>query len=134
MKQRLLIGAICLSIVALITLFFGCAQSQILGPRLDISKESLDFGTAKIGSAITHTIIIKNVGSEELTLYAYPSCPACMFAELEQYSIPPKSETTLHVKIVETEAGPYEGFIILNSNDPTQWEKKLTVKGTFIDQ
>jgi hypothetical protein len=134
MKKRLLIGAICLSIVALITLSFGCGESQIRVPKIDISEESWDFGTVKTGSDVKHTIIIKNIGSAELTLYAYPSCPACMFLELEKFSIPPKSETKLHVKIVETEAGPYESFIMVDSNDPAQRVKKLTVKGAFINQ
>jgi len=62
------------------------------------------------------------------------SCPACMYLELEKYSIPPKSETKLHIKIVETQAGPYESFITVDSNDPAQQVKKLTVKGTFINQ
>jgi hypothetical protein len=134
MKKLLLTGAICLSIAALTTLFSGCGEPQIRAPKIDIPEKSWDFGTVKIGSVIEHTIIIKNIGSAELTLYAYPSCPACMFLELEKYSIPPKSETKLHVKIVETEVGPYEGFITVDSNDPTQQVKKLTVKGTFINQ
>lgn len=134
MKKRLLIGTICPSIVALITLFSGCGESQIRVPKIDMSEESWDFGTAKIGSDVKHTIVIRNIGSAELTVYAYPSCPACMYLELEKYSIPPKSETKLHIKIVETQAGPYEGFITVDSNDPTQQAKKLTVKGTLINQ
>ena len=137
MKKRLLIGAICLSIAALITLFPGCEKPQIRAPKapkINISEEFWDFGTVKIGSDVKHTIIIRNTGNDTLTLYAYPSCPACMFLELEKFSIPPKSETKLHVKIVETEAGPYEGFITVDSNDPAQRVKKLTVKGAFINQ
>jgi hypothetical protein len=103
-------------------------------PKIDVSEESWDFGTVKIGSEVKHTIIIRNIGSAELTLYAYPNCPACMYLELEKYSIPPKSETKLHIKIIETQAGPYEGFITVDSNDPAQQEKKLTVKGIFINQ
>jgi hypothetical protein len=134
MQKRLLTGAIYLGIAAVVTLFSGCGGSQNRGPKIDISEESWDFGTAKIGSDVKHTIIIRNIGSAELTLYAYPTCPACMYLDLEEYSIPPKSETKLHVKIVETQAGPYEGFIIVDSSDITQQEKKLTVKGTFINQ
>src|SRR4030043_348637 len=95
MKKRSLMGAIWLSILALITLFSGCGEPQILVPKIDISEESWDFGTVKTGSDVKHTIIIKNTGGAELTLYAYPSCPACMYLELEKYSIPPKSETKL---------------------------------------
>ena len=134
MKKRLLTGAICLSIAVLITLFSGCGEPQVRVPKIDISEESWDFGTAKIGSDVKHTIIIKNTGSDELTLYAYPSCPACMYLDIEKYSIPPKSETRLHVRVVERQAGPYEGFIIVDSSDPAQQKKKLAVKGTFIDQ
>jgi hypothetical protein len=125
---------ICLGIATLFNLFYGCGESPIRAPRLDVSEESWDFGTVKIGSDVKHTVIVKNTGSAELTLYAYPSCPACMFLELEKFSIPAKSETKLHVKVVETEAGPYEGFIMVDSSDPTQQVKKLTVKGTFINQ
>ena len=133
MKKLLLTGAICLSIAALITLFFGCGQPQIRVPKIDISEESWDFGTVKIGSDVKHTITIRNIGGDILTLYAYPSCPACMYLELEKYSIPPKSETKLHIKIVETQAGPYEGSIIVDSNDPSQQKKTLTVKGILIN-
>jgi hypothetical protein len=79
MKKLLLIGTICLSIAALITLFSGCVEPQIRAPKIDISEESWDFGTAKIGSDVKHTLIIKNTGGDKLTLYAYPSCPACMY-------------------------------------------------------
>ena len=134
MKKLLLIGTVCLSIAAVITLFSGCGEPQIRAPKINISEESWDFGTVKIGSDVKHTIIIKNTGSDILTLYAYPSCPACMYLELEQYSIPPKSETKLRIiKIVETQAGPYESSIIVDSNDPAQQQKKLTVKGIFIN-
>ena len=133
MKKLLLIGAICLSIAALITLFSGCGESQIRVPKIDISEESWDFGTVKTGSDVKHTIIIKNTGSDTLTLYAYPNCPACMYLELEKYNIPPKGETKLHIKVVETQAGPYEGSITIDSNDPAQQKKTLTVKGTFIN-
>jgi len=133
MKKRLFIEAICLSIAALIS-FFGCAEPQILGPRLAISEESWDFGTVKIGSELEYSIIIKNVGGAELNLYAYPNCPACMYLELGEYNVPPKGETELHIRIVEREAGPYEGFIIVTSNDPAQREKKLTVEGEFISE
>jgi len=138
MKKLLLIEEICLSIAAVITLFPGCEKPQIQAPKapkIDVSEESWDFGTVKIGSDVKHTIIVKNTGSDTLTLYAYPSCPACMYLDLEKYNLPPKSETKLHIiKIVETQAGPYESFIIIDSNDPTQQHKKLTVKGTFINQ
>ena len=137
MKKLSLIGTVCLSIAALITLFSGCRESQIRAPKapkIDVSEESWDFGTVKIGSEVKHTFIIKNTGSDVLTLYAYPSCPACMYLDLEKYNIPPKSETKLHVKIVETQAGPYEGSIIIDSNDPIQQQKKINVKGTFTNQ
>jgi hypothetical protein len=136
MKKLLLIGTVYLNIAALVTLFSGCGEPQIeapKAPKIDVSEESWDFGTVKIGSDVKHTIIVKNTGSDTLTLYAYPSCPACMYLDLEKYDIPPKSETKLHIKVVETQAGPYEGSIIIDSNDPAQQKKKLTVKGTFIN-
>jgi hypothetical protein len=135
MKKRLLIRAICLSIVALIILFFGCGKPRIQVPgvpRLEVSEDSWDFGTVKIGSVVKHTFIIKNSGGANLNFYPYSSCPACILVELESYSIPPKSEMKMNVKVVETQAGPYEGFITIDSNDPARPTVKLTIKGTFI--
>jgi hypothetical protein len=134
MKKQLLTRVICLSTVAFITLFFGCGESQIRVPKIYISEESWDFGTAETRSEVKHTIIIKNTGSAELTFYPYPNCPACIYIDVERYSIPPKSELEMRVKVVETQAGPYEGFITIDSNDPARPVKKLTVKGTFINQ
>ena len=133
MRKRLLIRAICLSSVALITLFFGCWKSQIRVPQIYISEESWDFGTVKIGSVVKHTFIIKNSGGANLNFYPYSSCPACILVEVESYSIPPKSEMKMNVKIVETQTGPYDGLITIDSNDPAMPSKKLTVKGTFIN-
>lgn len=132
MKKNLLIGSIiCLIIVIL---FFVIGKSFNRVPKLEISEESWDFGAIKTGSDLKHTIIIKNTGSAELNLYAYPNCPACMLLELEKYDIPSKSETKLHIKLIDTEEGPYEGYIMLESNDPAKQIRKLTVKGTFIKQ
>ncbi|HEX3045735.1 MAG TPA: DUF1573 domain-containing protein [Bacillota bacterium] len=132
MKKPLLIGAIGLIIVALIILFFVFGKSFLWVPKLEISEESWDFGTVKTGSDLKHTIVIKNTGSAEMNVFPYPNCPACLNLEMAKYDIPPKSEEKLHIKIIKTEAGPFEGYIMLESNDPRRQVTKLPVKGTFI--
>jgi hypothetical protein len=135
LKKPLLIGAIGLIIVALIIVFFvfgKSLKSLLWVPKLEISETSWDFGTVKIRSDLKHTIIIKNTGSAEMNVYPYPNCPACMVLGMETYDIPPNSETEMQIKIIETEVGPYEGYIMLESSDPRRQVTKLTVKGTFI--
>lgn len=133
MKKPLLIGSLIgLIIILLITFVLVFGKSLLWVPKLKISETSWNFGTAKVGSDVKHTLIIKNTGWAKLTAYPYPSCPACLALEMKTYDIPPQSEVKLNIKVIETEAGPYEGYIMLDSNDPKQPVKKLTVKGMFI--
>jgi hypothetical protein len=139
MNKSFLIGTvICLLIIILVILFlvlFGKSiQSLIWVPKLEISEKSWDFGEVKIGSDVKHTFIIKNTGSAELTVYPYSSCPDCLIVEIEKTSVPPKGATKLHAKVTETEEGPYEGFVMLESNDRKQLVQKLKIEGTFIKE
>jgi hypothetical protein len=135
MKKQLLTQAICLSVFAFITLSVGCAKPQIQVPtvaQIEISEDHWDFGTAILGSEVKHTFILKNTGGSDLIFYPYPNCPACIYIDVERYTIAPKSELKMNVKVVETQEGPYEGFITIDSNDLARPQIKITVKGTFI--
>ena len=132
MKKPFLVGAvICLFIIILVLVFGRTIKSFLWVPKLEISEKSWDFGEVKAGSEVKHTFIIKNIGSAELTVYAYSSCPACLLLDIENTSVPPKGVTKLNAKVIETEEGPFEGYVMLESNDRKQWVQKLSVKGTF---
>jgi len=132
MKKILLVGVVSVIIVALLTELIIYKKSNIQGPKLYISEDSWNFGPVKTGSALKHSIILKNTGNSELTFYPYPSCPACMYIELDKYSISPKSEMILTIRITEIQEGPYEGYVKIESNDPTQPIKKLIIRGELI--
>ncbi|HEX3043969.1 MAG TPA: DUF1573 domain-containing protein [Bacillota bacterium] len=131
MKKPLWIGSV-LGLIIVITLFSLFGKSLIGGPKLEIPHDRWDFGTAKTGSVLKHDFILKNTGKTELTINAYPNCPRCMSLELEKSNIPPNGTTKLHVAISSKGEGPYEVYVMLESNDPLHKVKKLTMKGTFV--
>jgi len=132
MKKKFIAVMIGLIIIALICVFFFVIILRPY-PRLEISEASWNFGEVIIGSDISHSIIIKNLGNAVMTFYAYPSCPACMSLEFDKTSIPPNSEIELKIKIHETVAGPYERYIRIESNDPDQLVRTVNITGVFID-
>jgi hypothetical protein len=133
MKKPLLIGGV-IGLIIMITLFFLFGKSLIRGPKLEIPEESWDFGAVKTGSVLKHDFIIKNTGQAELTIDVYPNCPRCMGLELDKPSIPPKGAAKLHVEIFGKGEGPYEVYVMLESNDPQKRVNRLTVKGTFVKE
>ena len=132
MKKGLIIGSvICL---ILITIFFAFGKSRIWAPKLDIPEDSRDFGAVKPMSVLKHSFIIKNTGNANLTLNVYPNCHRCIHTELEKTSIPPGGATKLHVELFPRGGGTYEAYAMLESNDPKQRVKKLTVKAMIAQQ
>jgi len=131
-KKRLLIGT--LLCLAFITLFLVFIKPLLWLPKLEISEDSWDFGAVKPMSVLKHTFIIKNTGSAQLTLDVHPNCRRCIRPELEKNRIPPNGSTKLQVELFAKGEGTYESTAIIESNDPGQKIKKVTLKATIIKQ
>ena len=131
MRKLLLIGILfCLVFTRPLAVL---GEVQPGNPRIDIPKETWNFGKVKEGKILKHTFIIKNVGSTELELNAYPGCRTCISPELSQNNIPPKGKADLHITLYTTgKSGEIEAYTMIQSNDPKQPVKKITVKAFVI--
>jgi hypothetical protein len=129
MKKSWPIGVICL-IIVIVLIIFG--KSLIWTPKLYISGDSWFFGIVKNIRSIKHTFIIKNQGNADLILKAWPSCHKCINPILTLTRIPPKSKAVLITELFIVKEGLNEAYVMIETNDPRQRAKKVTVKAIAL--
>ncbi len=98
------------------------------GPRIKFREESKDFGKMKQGKVLTHIFVFKNEGDETLVIKRVKTSCGCTAALLSKKEIAPGAEG--EIKLTYNTRG-FEGkntkYIDVESNDPTQPRKRLTV-------
>ena len=128
MKHLILLLAI-----ALFVGYRGTGGTPGTGPQIAIDDTSYDFGKVKIGDTIEHVFVIRNTGTDTLTVSAHPSC-GCTAAILDKPSIPPHSETRLDIKI--NSAGKAPGAITksirIESNSADSLSRKIFMSGALL--
>jgi len=102
------------------------------GPQITASINSVDFGRIEVGATDFHTIIIRNLGTENLTvnditvsgesfsLGNMPTLPA---------AIPPNRSETIKVVFSPATAGSFTGSLTLRSNDANDPELEISLLG-----
>src|SRR5262245_7407700 len=105
------------------------------GAKLEASEPSHDFGSAECGSYINHTYVLKNTGKEPLTIgKVKPDC-GCAVASISTNTIPPGGESKIAVKVnLALKKGPQNWVFLVQSNDPTQPNYSLRMKGTVTSR
>ena len=103
------------------------------GPQIAIEDTSYDFGSVKIGDTIEHVFVIRNTGTDTLTVTAHPSC-GCTAAILDEPNIAPHSQTRLDVKINThgKGAGAITKSITMESNSADSLSRKILMHGRFL--
>lgn len=125
MKKRWLIGVLGLISAASICTF---GKSLVAAPKLYISGDSWDFGTVKTMKSLEHSFQIENRGNADLILAVWPSCHRCIGPTLTATKIPPAGKAKLSVELHIVKAGLNEPYVMIETNDPEQRLRKVTVK------
>ena len=98
------------------------------GPKIKFREESKDFGKMKQGTVLTHIFVFKNEGDETLKIKKVTTSCGCTAALLSKKEIAPGEEG--EIKLTFNTKG-FEGkntkYIDVESNDPAQTRKRLTV-------
>jgi len=98
------------------------------GPVLKFEKEMWDFGSVKQGKILTHVFKFRNDGDAILAVKRVRTSCGCTAALVSKKEIPPGKQG--EIKVTFNTRG-YEGrvskFIYIESNDPQESKKQLTV-------
>jgi len=142
---RLLRGLFVAAAVLIAVVIFTVAQGdkyvpKVQGaPAIEVEQEHFDYGDVKYGEMVETEFTVKNVGDETLVLQDSPvvevvegCCPPR--AHISNMRLKPGEETTVHVQFSMHEGmgGPHLFNIHLESNDPAQAEKLLTIRSNWI--
>lgn len=105
------------------TLFFAGK-----GPKIKFHEVKIDFGKVKQGKVLTHAFKFVNEGDETLTIDRVRTSCGCTAVLVSKKEIPPGEEGELKVTFnTRGYAGKLSKYIYVDTNDPTQKSKQITV-------
>lgn len=116
---------------ALMFVFLFCSVSLFFagkGPSMKFTKDTIDFGKVKQGKVLTHVFMFTNEGDSTLTIKRVRQSCGCTAVLLKDKEIPPGK--TGEVKVTFNTRGyanKVSKYIYIDSNDPEQPSKRLTV-------
>ena len=128
------IGILLIAAVAVFASYEPYAPEVTGRPNLVLDKSSIDFGTLPLNQAVSAEFRVRNTGDQPLTITNEPfvrvaegCCPPDL--QVSAYTIKPGSESVISMTFMMHEGmdGAHDFRILLQTNDPTQPEKELTV-------
>ncbi|MCJ7681123.1 MAG: DUF1573 domain-containing protein [Candidatus Aminicenantes bacterium] len=118
--------------VALFVLLLGETGLAANSSKITFQKDEFDFGQSKEGSSLTHTFKFENTGDDVLKIANVQTSCGCAAALVTKKSYKPGEKG--EIKVTFNTRG-YEGevskYIYIESNDPDQPNKMLTVKASI---
>ena len=126
-----------LAVVAALSLSTGAfARAQATkgaGPRMEIEPSQHDFGSVQQNQKLVYDFLVKNTGTEDLTLLRIATACGCTAALPAERVVPPGGSTTLSVTL-ETRKykGVLERSVSVASNDRGRRVSTVRVKA-FVE-
>jgi hypothetical protein len=126
-----------LAAVAALSLSIGApARAQVskaAGPRMEIEPSLYDFGSVRQDQKLVYDFLLKNTGTEDLTLLRIATSCGCTAALPAERVVPPGGSTTLSVTL-ETRKykGVLERSVSVASNDRGKRVSTVRVKA-FVE-
>ncbi|MFO0477759.1 MAG: choice-of-anchor D domain-containing protein, partial [Bacteroidota bacterium] len=115
----------------------GCLpQIQVLDGATNIANitGSVDFGSTTIGTPVTKTFTIKNVGPGTLSLGALSALPAgfSLVGSFPTANIASGGSSTFSIKLDAVSVGNYSGTLSFVNGDATKNPFNFTITGTVV--
>jgi len=115
----------------LMFVFLFCSVSLFFagkGPSLKFTKDIIDFGKVKQGKVLTHVFVFTNEGDSTLSIKRVRTSCGCTAVLLKKKEVPPGQTGEVKVTFnTKGYANKVSKYIYIDSNDPGQPSKKLTV-------
>jgi subtilisin family serine protease len=101
-------------------------------PDIRLSTTALAFGTVFTGGTRTDTLVVRNVGTDELVVSGVTS-PSPYTVSVTAFSLAPTASETLLVHFHPVSPGPYTGTLNVASNDADQPSLDVSLDGAAVD-
>ena len=107
-------------------------QVQVEGANIVDDEGSFDYGTTGEGSPITKAFIVKNIGTQSLTLAETVKVPDgfSLVASFGTTTVAPNATTSFSVQYDAATVGTESGEITFETNDPDEGTFNFLVTGT----
>ncbi|AKV03110.1 hypothetical protein AKJ09_09773 [Labilithrix luteola] len=101
-------------------------------PNVKAPTKGYDFGDVKAGGSATKSVTIKNTG-EKAAVFTVKTSDSQFKVPSGQITIEPKGKTDIKISFAADNAGPAEGEITIQSNDPDSPAQKFKVGANGAD-
>jgi immune inhibitor A len=97
-------------------------------PNISLSLSDIDFGTIYYNELATYNLLVRNVGSQPLSVSSIISGNVDLSVDSLSYWLPPKSSRLVKLNLIPSHADDFTSFITINSNDVVEPSITLAVK------
>jgi hypothetical protein len=104
------------------------SSQPAVGPRIEVTPRTLDFGEVWEGDLVRQLHKIKNTGDAPLTIRLTTTC-GCTLATQPESPLPPGQSTEFTITYNTRHKGKAAKRVILNTNDPTTPVTYIDVRG-----
>lgn len=106
---------------------------QMEGPFLSTSEHTMDFGVVSIYKNLEKTLTIRNLGIEDLTITGISAPDGEFSVGFDgEIMLEPLAREDVSVTFETHEDGPFEGVLVLESNDPHDPAREVVLTGGGI--
>jgi subtilisin family serine protease len=96
---------------------------------IDLDPPSLDFGTPFIGVSVEREVVVRNLGTDQLTVSGVSATPGVFTAPGAGFSLAPGATHSMLVQFAPTSAGVVTGTLTVTSDDPDEPNSIVTLRG-----
>lgn len=113
-----------------LTVLLVCASGVFANPRAEVPRPVYDFGEMNQGERIDVKFVIRNTGTQPLTIGNISTTCGCTVASVASRTVAPGKSTEL-TSVFESGVfrGPQTKNIIVQTNDPEKRQLTLQIKG-----
>ena len=101
-------------------------------PSIHLSQNSFDFGTVMIGDEVTDTLIVENMGNQELNVSNIEVSLPEFSVNTNSFIIAPYGSVEVYITFTPDETIVYEAAMSISSNDPVNPVVTVDLNGDSI--
>lgn len=106
------------------------AHLRVTGaPDITVSPDSINFGSVFVGFPATDTVVVKNIGTDQLSVSNVSSSNTDFVPGTASFTLNPGGQTKIPIAFTPSVPGSISGVLTLTSNDPDRPEATVALKG-----
>ncbi|MDP8238541.1 MAG: choice-of-anchor D domain-containing protein [Candidatus Hatepunaea meridiana] len=114
-------------------LILDVSDYTLIGPRIGLSEEELDFEDVGLNLSCELPLTITNIGNEDLTVSDISIEGDCFTVDFEdEFTLEPDEEAEITVTFAPEERGEFEGTMTITSDDEENEEVEVALLGVGV--